>query len=303
MTNLEINLLSPRGFSDYELIDAGNFEKLERFGKYFLIRPETQALWRPKLPEKEWFKLAHARFVREAQKSSYRSGDAENGGWEKLKAMPDQWNIEYKTLQKTITLKLSLTSFGHIGVFPEQAPNWDYLAQMFSKKEFQNGQLLNAFGYTGAASLVGCAFGAQVTHLDAVKQVVNWNKENMELSGLDGIRRIVDDAVKFLKREIKREKKYQGIIIDPPAYGRGPNGERWVLDEGINELLELCSQLTHEGHYFFILNLYAFGYTTLVANNLVDSYFDYTHKEIGEFYLQSNSGMPMPRGTYVRISR
>ena len=301
--NLEIQLYTPKDFSDYELIDSGNFEKLERFGDFYLIRPETQALWRPKLSEKDWLKQAHARFVRETQKTSYRSGDVENGGWVKIKPMPENWIISYHFKGKCFKLKLALTSFGHVGVFPEQASNWEYIATMISQSRFKNAQFLNAFGYTGAASLMANAFGAQVTHLDAVKQVVHWNKENMELSGLDGIRRIVDDAMKFLKREVKRGKQYHGIIIDPPAYGRGPNGERWVLDDNINELLEICSLLVDPEKYFFILNLYAFGYTTLVANNLVESYFKFNQKEIGEFYLSSKTGMPIPRGTFVRISK
>jgi len=300
---MDIKLLSPNNFPDYELIDAGNFEKLERFGQFTLIRPEPQAIWNRKLPEAQWLKLAHAKFKREVQKRSYRSGDSENGGWTKLKPMPDNWNISYTLPTGNFKLKLALTTFGHLGVFPEQAQNWDYMYHQLTQPKFKNAKILNAFAYTGAASLAACIAGADVTHLDAVKQVVNWNKENSDLSELDNIRRIVDDAPKFLRREAKRGKVYQGIIIDPPAYGRGPEGEKWILEEGINELLDLCSQLIDKNNFFFILNLYSLGYSSLIASNLVDSYFEHSQKEAGEFYLKANSGVVLPLGTFVRISK
>ena len=300
---MEIKLLTTNHFTDYELIDAGNFEKIERFGEYILIRPEPQALWNRKFSENEWLKLAHAKFKRETQKTSWRSGDTENGGWTKFKKMPDNWQISYTIPQGVLKFKLALTSFGHIGVFPEQAQNWNYLSSILSNENFKKVKVLNAFGYTGVASLAASIAGAEVTHLDAVKQMIYWNKENSELSKIENIRRITDDALKFLRREVKRNSIYQGIIIDPPAYGRGPDGEKWILEEGINELLSLCSQLTDKNNFFFILNLYSLGYSSVIANNLVSSYFDYNQKEAGEFYLQAKSGIILPLGTFVRISK
>ena len=300
---MEIKLLSPNNFPDYELIDVGNFEKIERFGEYIIIRPEPQALWDRKLSENEWLKIAHARFKREVQKTSWRSGDSDNGGWTKLKKIPENWVISYQLPQGIFKLKLALTSFGHIGVFPEQAQNWNYISSVLSNENFIKPKVLNAFGYTGAASLAASISGADVTHLDAVKQIINWNKENSELSKIENIRRITDDALKFLRREVKRANIYQGIIIDPPAYGRGPDGEKWILEEGINELLSLCWQIIDKKNFFFILNLYSLGYSSVIANNLVSSYFEYSEKEIGEFYLQARTGVLLPLGTFVRISK
>ncbi len=298
-----MKLLTPSSLKDYQLIDCGDFEKLERFGSYTLIRPEPQAVWKKKLSAEKWTELAHARFKREKQKTSYRSGDAENGGWTMIKKMPEHWNMNCHLPEGSFKMKLSLTSFGHIGVFPEQAQNWDFIYDSLKKNTDSKPRVLNAFAYTGGASLAAKAAGADVTHLDAVKQVVNWAKENMELSNLTDIRWIVDDTLKFLKREEKRGKSYHGIILDPPAYGRGPDGEKWILEEGINEVLEHCAKLLEPNNSFFVLNLYSLGFSSLIANNLVESHFDFNQKEFGEFYLRSESGIDLPLGTFVRFRR
>jgi len=296
-----MKLLTPSNWSDYELIDCGDFEKLERFGIYHLIRPEPQAVWKKKLNENEWTKIANARFKREKQKTSYRSGDAENGGWTFYKKMPENWTISYKLGQNNLTFKLALTSFGHIGIFPEQAENWNYINESLNKINIEKPKVLNLFAYTGGASLAAKVGGADITHLDAVKQVVNWAGENMQLSELKDIRWIVEDSIKYLKREVNRQKKYTAIILDPPAYGRGPDGEKWILEEGINELLELSSKLLEKNNNFLILNLYSLGFSSLIANNLIESYFSFTEKEFGEFYLQSKTGIKLPLGTFVRF--
>ena len=229
-------LLSPKNFSDYELIDCGDFEKLERFGKYITIRPEPQAVWDKILPQKEWEKKAHVKFVPRSSSS---------GDWKKLKEMPDRWNVQYQNLK----FRLALTSFKHVGIFPEQAANWDYIAESIheisSGKNFTppsrvgGPRVLNLFAYTGGASLAAKAAGADITHLDSIKQVVSWARENMELSGLTDIRWVVEDALTFVKREVKRGKKYNGIILDPPAYGHGTDGQKWKLEEMINETMKM----------------------------------------------------------------
>lgn len=298
-----MKLASPMQMPDYQLIDCGGFEKLERFGQYYLIRPESQAIWKKKMTETQWNTLAHAKFKREQQKTSYRSGDPGNGGWTLLKKMPENWVINCPLPSGSFSLKLSLTSFGHVGIFPEQLENWHFIYDSVKENKESSPRVLNAFAYTGGASLAARTAGADVTHLDAVKQVVNWSKENMMLSKLADIRWIVDDALKFLRREEKRGKTYHGIILDPPAYGRGPGGERWVLDEGINDVLDACSKILEPKNSFLVLNLYSLGYSPLVSNNLVDSYFTCNQKSYGESFLRSESGIDLPLGTFVRFRR
>ncbi len=289
--------------SDYELIDCGNFEKLERFGNYYLIRPESQAIWRKRMTDQEWLNLAHAHYKREQQQRTYRSGDSANGGWTFYKKMPENWVISLPLPEGKFQMKLSLTTFGHIGIFPEQASNWKFIynsIRQFNGKEAP--KVLNAFAYTGGASMAARAAGAEVTHLDAVKQMIAWGKENMTISKLDDIRWIVDDALKFLKREEKRGRIYQGIILDPPAYGRGPQGERWILDESINDVLASCTAILDKKNHFFVLNLYSLGYSPLIAKNLVNSYFNFKNLEFGESSLVSQTGIDLPLGVYVRCS-
>lgn len=293
---------SPLQMPNYQLIDCGDFEKLERFGQYFLIRPESQALWKKRLGSQEWLQMAHAHYKREQQKTSYRSGDTINGGWTMLKKMPENWTISCPLPEGSFTLKLSLTSFGHVGIFPEQIENWQFIYKSVKNCKVNNPRVLNAFAYTGGASMAARAAGAEVTHLDAVKQIVGWAKENMELSKLTDIRWIVDDALKFLKREEKRGKTYHGIILDPPAYGRGPGGERWILDEGINDVLTACTKLLEPSNNFFVLNLYSLGYSPLISNNLVESHFECKNKAYGESYLRSQTGIDLPLGTFVRFT-
>jgi 23S rRNA (cytosine1962-C5)-methyltransferase len=293
--------LKAEGWKDYELIDCGGFEKLERFGKYVLIRPEPQAIWNKRLSEDEWVKLANARYQREKQKKAYRFADEENGGWTFFRKMPESWTISYELGPTKLQFKLNLTTFGHIGVFPEQAENWKYIAANV-KKAGAGCKVLNLFAYTGGASLAAKAAGADVTHVDAVKNVITWARENMELTGLQDIRWLVEDALKFVQREVKRGKKYQGIILDPPAYGRGPSGEKWVLEESFNELMNLCSQLLAGKGSFLVLNLYSMGFSSLIGNNVVESYLKPAEKQFGEFYLQSRTGIQLPLGTFMRLT-
>lgn len=294
---------APQGWIDYEMVDCGGFEKLERFGKYHLIRPEPQAVWSPRMSRKEWENLADASFVREKQKVSYRTGSEANGGWTYYKKLPQNWEIGYPIADQSIRFKLSFTSFGHIGVFPEQADNWQYIYHQIQKSQVSNPKVLNLFAYTGGASLAARAAGADVTHLDSVKQVVNWSAENMTMSKLDGIRWLVEDAFKYVQREVKRGKTYQGIILDPPAYGRGPTGEKWVLEEGIDELIKMCAELLAPKDSFLVLSLYSLGFSSLIADNLVSQYIPNAEKEFGEFYIPTKTGFKLPLGTFLRLSR
>jgi 23S rRNA (cytosine1962-C5)-methyltransferase len=300
--------LAPDHFPDYELLDCGNFEKLERFGKYVLIRPEPQAVWDKGMTEKDWEKRAHVKFI---------SKSSSAGEWKKLKEMPDRWNIEYpigspqSTVRSpqlpTLKFRLALTWFKHVGIFPEQAVNWDYiynrltgLTPGLSPKERgeERPRFLNLFAYTGGASLAAKAAGADVVHLDSVRQVVTWANENMELSGLKDIRWVVEDAMAFVKREVKRGKKYNGIILDPPAYGRGTDDRKWKLEEMINEMMKHVKELLVEDKCFLILNTYSLGFSSLIVENLLK---ESTGLETGELFLKSSTGHKLPLGVFGRF--
>lgn len=321
-------LESPQNWSDYELIDSGNFEKLERFGQYILARPEPKALWDKTLSAGEWDRLAHTRFVTGA--GFGRSGKEDSGTWKMLKKMPEQWYIRYNAGGLDFKLRLGLTSFKHVGVFPEQAPNWNFiysqsrqLVNKFkSEKREELPKVLNLFAYTGAASLAAKAAGADTTHLDSVRQVVTWAKGNMESSGLDNIRWVVEDALKFVKREVKRGKQYNGLILDPPAYGHGPDGEKWKLDELLFELLQNCAKIVAPEDAFMVLNLYSNGYSALLADTAVRSAFGFkevkimddplgpksvapgeTHLGFGELVLRDKFGKAIPLSVFSRLVR
>ncbi|MBK8658502.1 MAG: class I SAM-dependent methyltransferase [Bacteroidetes bacterium] len=285
--------LTPTHFADYELIDCGNFQKLERFGKVITIRPEPQAVWNTSLPLQEWEKRAHVKFVPRSSSS---------GDWKKLKDIADRWNIGYENGNQ-FQLRLALTSFKHVGVFPEQAVNWDYITESISSFEKITPKFLNLFAYTGAASLAARSAGAETYHLDSIKQVVSWARENMELSKLDNIRWVVEDALKYVKREVKRGNKYNGIILDPPAYGHGPDGEKWKLEDSIGEMMELVLQLLDEKNHFLILNAYSLGFSSLILENLVKQNFKPENLECGELYLQDNFKKKLPLGAFARFRK
>ena len=295
--------LTPRNFSDYELIDSGNFEKLERFGNYMLARPEPQAIWDRALPEAEWKKLYHAQF-RKNPLGRENGNSQERGEWVLKKEMPEQWTVkvEYRSMQAEI--RLGLTSFGHIGMFPEQAENWKFIFDTVDELKHEKPIILNLFAYTGIASLSASAAGAQVYHVDSVKQVVSWARENMEKNRMGNIHWIVEDAMKFVQREVKRGKQYHGIILDPPAYGRGPQGEKWLLEKQINEMVQLCSRLLHSRNSFFMLSMYSLGLSPLISGNLVNSHFKGLHDcESGELYVPDRAGRKLPLGTYLRFRK
>jgi len=290
----------PVGWKEYELIDSGHFEKLERFGAYVLIRPEPQAIWQPLLSLSEWDKRADAHFHRE-QKDNFRYGEETKGGWKKKGKMPDSWQINYQHGDLQITLRLALTGFGHVGVFPEQADNWDFIFETLRGFGDNNSRLLNLFAYTGAASVVARLAGAEVTHVDSSRPGLNWANQNMQLNHLQDIRWVHEDALKFVRREVKRGNKYNGIIMDPPPYGRGPDGEKWTLQEKLDELVQLCSELLEKNNRFFILSTYAVGLSAQVSENVVKSHFRGVQTEFGEFYLKSAQERNLPMGTFLRF--
>ena len=293
-----IETITPKVLPEYQLIDSGDFEKLERFGKWVLRRPEPQAVWSKSMSEQDWEIQSHATFVRKNNEA--RDGDS--GNWTVKRGMPDRWHVNYVHGPLKFKMRLALTAFKHVGLFPEQSDNWDFIAKKIRDlKLSEKPKVLNLFAYTGGASVASCQAGADVTHVDSVKQVVSWSRENMEESGLDGIRWVVEDAFKFVQREVRRGKKYDGIILDPPAYGRGPDGEKWVLERQINELLAMCSELlTPTG--FFVINLYSLGFSTLITQNLITQHFpNRIDVESGELYLEDQFKKKLPLGTFLRF--
>ena len=309
-------LESPAGWKDYELIDSGGFEKLERFGKYIMSRPEPKALWDKSLSKKQWTDMAHTEFT--AGAGFGKSGKEDSGTWHMLKKMPGQWNISYgsgRADSPEFNLRLGLTSFKHVGVFPEQAPNWDYIyrqtkrvARSLKGDVPRPPKVLNLFAYTGAASLAAKCAGADTTHLDSVRQVVTWAKENMQSSGLDNIRWIIEDALKFVRREAKRGNRYDGLILDPPAYGHGPDGEKWKLDECLFDLLSACSSIVEPENSFVVLNLYSNGYSALLGKTVMEYAFGLkknprARMEFGELYLEDRAGRALPLSVFVRMER
>jgi 23S rRNA (cytosine1962-C5)-methyltransferase len=295
-----MELLHPSSWEEYELIDSGDFEKLERFGKFTLIRPEPQAIWTKSLSESEWKERAHAKFVRE-QKDKFRFTDDVKGGWSRRAGMPESWTVNYRYNELKIALRLALTGFGHVGLFPEQGQNWNFMYDTISSWKIEKPKVLNLFAYTGAASIVAKYAGADVVHVDASRPGLNWANQNMQLNNLGDIRWVYEDALKYVRRETKRGNKYNGIIMDPPPYGRGPDGEKWTLQEKLNELIELASQLLEKEKCFFILNMYAVGLSPLVGLNIVKTHFEMKNPEFGEFFLKSGQGKDLPMGTFLRF--
>ena len=289
---------------DYELIDSGDFSKLERFGPYVMIRPEPKALWHKSMSEEEWKRAAHTEFKPGA--GFGKAGKEDSGSWTMLHRMQEQWVIAYPAAG--MKLRLGLTSFKHVGVFPEQAPNWDFIRNCVSEiraSQEQAPKVPNLFAYTGAASLAARKAGAEVTHLDSVKQVVTWAKGNMELSGTDNIRWVLEDALKFARREARRGNLYQGLILDPPAYGHGPDGEKWKLDECLFELLQQCAAILAPKNSFMVLNLYSNGYSAVLADTLVRSAFGEKFKSLdyGELVLRDRFGKQLPLSVFSRLRR
>ncbi|MCQ2441284.1 MAG: class I SAM-dependent methyltransferase [Clostridia bacterium] len=243
-------------FKDYELIDADNGERLERWGDIILIRPDPQVIWNEGKNDSRW----------NTANAIYHRSNSGGGYWEKLKSVPDVWSINYNDL----TFRLKPMGFKHTGLFPEQAVNWS-LAQELIKKEQRQVSVLNLFAYTGGATVACLKAGANVTHVDASKGMVQWAKENANVSAVADkpVRWLVDDCMKFVKREIRRGNKYDAVIMDPPSYGRGPNGEVWKLEQQLGELLCDVGKLLSDTPVFFFLNSYTGGLSPTILNYMV----------------------------------
>ncbi len=294
----DIQLITPESWAEYELIDSGNFQKLERFGEFILARPEPQAVWDKSLSEEEWERRAHATFRRDRQ-------SPERGDWQTSPDMRDPWYVSFRQGGLNLKFKLALTTFKHVGLFPEQADNWSYIHDKIKalSSTVPRPKVLNLFAYTGGASLAARQAGADVTHVDAVKPVISWARENMDHSELDNIRWVVEDAVKFVRREVRRGNRYNGIILDPPAYGRGPDGEKWVLEEHLNDLLKSCADLLDQNDFFFIINLYSLGFSSLILDNLMGQVFgSVPNPEWGELFMPDSFQKRLPLGVFYRFA-
>ncbi len=280
---------------DYRLLDAGDFKKLESFGPYSFIRPAPQAIWPRRLPGEEW-KKAKGEYT-------YYKGKEFGGEWSFFSSFPKEgWPIKFRHL----TFKVQPTGFGHIGLFPEQALNWIWIEEQL--KDFQGDppQVLNIFGYTGASTLAAATTGAKVTHVDASKASVTWARENLERSGFkeSPVRWIVDDAIKFLKREHRRGRRYDALIMDPPTFGRGPKGEVWKIEKTLSELLIHCKDVLAENPLFILLTTHSPGFSSLTLENMILTYLvspGQGQLDCGEMYIYDHgSELHLPNGFYSR---
>ncbi len=295
-----MKLLTTPGWEEYQLLDTGEGMRLEQFGKYRIVRPDPQVIWKPHLPQSEWMK-ADAIFNVNAK------------GWENRTNVPKRWMMHYKDL----SFWAELSPFKHTGVFPEQSLQWDWMTEVMQKgavgdeprqrREMRNKKILNLFGYTGIASLVAAKNGAQVTHVDASKPTIGWAKQNQSVSKLEDkpIRWILDDAVKFVQREIKRGVKYDGIIMDPPVYGHGPNGEKWEFTESFPHLLSLCKQILADKPLFVLINAYAISASSLMLENVLKDFVPTAKQniEVGELIIEEkDSNRLLSTGIFGRWS-
>ena len=277
-------------WKDYEILDMADGEKLERWGDIYLIRPDPQIIWKEKSKPSLW-KNAHARYIR---------SNTGGGRWEYLKSLPNSWQIKFKDLK----FNIKLMGFKHTGLFPEQAVNWDWMINKI-RAEKRDIKVLNLFAYTGGATVACLSAGAQVVHVDSSKGMVAWAKENVNSSGLGekSIRYIVDDVSKFVQREIRRGNKYDAIIMDPPSYGRGKNGEVWQFESGIADLVELCKGVLSDDPLFFFFNSYTTGISSKVLEDILYMKLNKTNGkyESGEIGIpMKDSKLVLPCGIFGR---
>ncbi len=278
------------GWKDYEVIDTSSGEKLERWGDYMLVRPDPQVIWKTDKKHFGWKKW----------NGHYHRSSKGGGEWE-FRNLPEEWTINYKEL----TFNLKPFSFKHTGLFPEQAANWDWFSSLI-KEANRETKVLNLFAYTGGATVSAAKAGAKVTHVDAAKGMVAWAKENAASSGLSDapIRYLVDDCVKFVEREIRRGNKYDGIIMDPPSYGRGPKGEIWKIEDSVFPFIELTSKLLSDNPLFFLINSYTTGLQPAVLSYMLHTVLDPIHPgtiEANEIGLPVKSnGLVLPCGASGR---
>ncbi|MCC6454788.1 MAG: class I SAM-dependent methyltransferase [Caldilineaceae bacterium] len=288
--------LPPTPSGDYQLLDSGNMRKLEQLGPYLIVRPAPQAIWSPRLPQSAW-QRADAVYERDA------SG---GGSWQFRGSVKREFDILFDRL----SLRIKLTDFGHLGLFPEQAHNWEWLRNLIRRRlqrtNNRNLHVLNLFGYTGGSTLAASQAGAHVVHVDAAKGVVDWARRNTEISRLQErpIRWLVDDALKFVKREARRNNRYQGIILDPPSFGRGPKGEVFKIEDDLLPLLEECRTLLADDALFILYSGHTPGFTPLVMYNQLATITPKQGQiEHGEMVVVDQQGRMLPSGTYARWFR
>ncbi len=280
-----------KDWKDYEILDMSNGEKLEKWNNIILIRPDPQIIWKEKSFPEKW-KLAFAR---------YNRSNTGGGAWQYQKKIPESWQVHYKDL----TFNIKPMGFKHTGLFPEQAVNWDWMINKIKDSKRKDIKVLNLFAYTGGAT-VACSYaGASVCHVDSSKGMVSWAKENVASSGLGDrpVRFIVDDVTKFVQREIRRENKYDAIIMDPPSYGRGKNGEVWQFENNISDLVELCSNVLSDNPLFFLINSYTTGISSKVLENILNIKLKMKKGKLssGEIGLpMKDSNLVLPCGIYGR---
>ncbi|MEG1751707.1 MAG: class I SAM-dependent methyltransferase [Clostridia bacterium] len=267
-------------WQSYQVVGTGNGEKFERWGQFYLLRPDPQVIWESDTDYSKDKRLC-GRYVRES------SG---GGNWQ-IKSLPAEWIVEWKNIKFLI----KPMGFKHTGLFPEQATNWDLMINLIKKAD-RTIRVLNLFAYTGGASLACASAGASVTHVDASKGMVERAKENSKLSNISTIRWIVDDCEKFLIREIKRENKYDAIIMDPPSYGRGPNGEMWKLEDNLYKLVKLCKNVLSENPLFIIINSYTTGLAPSVLSNILTLVFGEKNVLADEIGLPTDQKIVLPCG-------
>ena len=279
-------------WKDYSCIATGDGEKLEKWGNIVLRRPDPQIIWN-KTNNKIWNNYD----------AIYHRSNKGGGHWEYRKKLPEYWTISYKHLN----FKVSPTNFKHTGIFPEQAINWDYVMNKIKDSKTEEFRVLNLFAYTGCATMAASSAGAtEVVHVDASRGMIDWAKENMKLSNLENnkIRFIVDDVIKFLEREKRRGRTYHGIIMDPPSYGRGPNGEVWKLEENLQELLIKARDVLDDNYSFLLINSYTTGISPTSLNNILKLTFNNSVVETGEIGLPvKENDLVLPCGIYGRVTK
>lgn len=277
--------IQTEAWEEYQLLDAGGGKKLERWGKIITIRPERQAYFHSGLPFTEWKKQAHW---------EYEEITSTKGKWKSLKKAPEHWNCTYLNF----AFVLQRTPFKHIGLFPEQRTNWDFILKNLKADQ----RMLNLFAYTGASSIVGRSTGAEVVHVDSVRQLIDWSSKNMQNSQLDGIKWVCEDALKFAKREVKRGNKYDLIQMDPPAFGLGAKGEKWLLEQKIDELIATAFDLLNEDGWL-ILNTYSpkVEYRTIVE--ILQMQFNKIPESMGELWMDTNTEKQLYFGNIFRIKK
>lgn len=282
-------MLLVKDFNDYEIISMSEGEKLERWGEFYLLRPDPEIIWKGNIDKR----LVHAHYHRSNKGGGY---------WERLKPLPDRWTVNYREL----VFNVKLMGFKHTGIFPEQSINWDFMMNKIEEKtkKGEKVKVLNLFAYTGCASVACLSKGAEVVHVDSSRGMVDWAKENVRSSGLEDkpIRFLVDDCVKFVKREIRRGNKYDAIIMDPPSYGRGAKNEVWDIEKDLYYLVQLCTEILVEKPLFFIINSYTAGLSPTVIENLLKIFFSKKSGTItsGELGIKAKNGLILPCGVYGR---